>query len=102
MATEEVPGEKSPDAESNIVSTPMLDAWAIAPDESAFRAGAPSHRLPDALAITRVGATYTGDCPDFRGAADVALPVRVFAAKRGLSPSRRGGSVQPGDVLDQD
>ncbi|MCX7426903.1 MAG: diguanylate cyclase [Planctomycetia bacterium] len=38
MATEEVPGEKSPDAESNIVSTPMLDAWAIAPDESAFRA----------------------------------------------------------------
>jgi diguanylate cyclase (GGDEF)-like protein len=37
MATEELPGEKPSDAEFGDISAPMLDAWAITPDESAYR-----------------------------------------------------------------
>jgi len=29
---------------------------------------------------------FTGDCPDFRGASDVAMPKCLTAAKMGLSP----------------
>jgi hypothetical protein len=43
--------------------------------------GRPTHENPTE--------PFIGDCPDFRGAREVALGNRLTTAKMGLSPSRR-------------
>ena len=50
---------------------------------------------PTYAGVRQKAASFTGDCPDFRGAVEIAPPTRIIAAKMGLSPLRRVKGTGP-------
>ena len=70
-------------------------------DSEKWRVEGSRGRVPDATAFCRVfrGRRFAGDCPDFRGAVDVAVPTCLIAAKMGLSPLRCPNGADGGPAV---